>query len=187
MRLHGWKKACNCRRGVAHGDVLHGDVVAGPFNIEGVEFLLHGLDKPVGENGECSSLIVADTGDDVSVCGMGLTEAAVVDDVSEIGADMVSEDDDIVAISTELLNVVLQRQLTTVTSIPHKCRLAFSRTLKYFLDRVITCLGNMIVWLKLVLLPICTLTLFQPRTSAEKKSGNRKRLQVMSINQALVV
>lgn len=158
MHLHGWKRSCKGREGV-----VHGAVIAGSLNGAEVDFLIHGLDRPDELSVECSSF----------------TSAAACEVVIEDGADIVR------SLSTDLLNTVFQKQFTTVTCIPHQCRLAFSRALKVCLDRVIVNPGNLSAWLQLILLPICTLTLFKPRRSAKKKSGNRRHLQIASIKQAL--
>ncbi|XP_026383543.1 uncharacterized protein LOC113279040 [Papaver somniferum] len=81
---------------------------------------------------------------------------------------------------------MLQRQITTTVSIPPHCRLHFSRTLKSSLDFVIANPTNLVVWLRLLLLPICTLNLYEPKRSSEERSGNRRKLQAAAINSALL-
>lgn len=146
---------------------MHGDVVAGPSNGAGARacFLINGLAKPV----------------EVGVVCLSTTSAANCVASLENGSEAVE------VLSTDLLSTVLHRQFTTVTCIPHQCRLALSRALKTFLDRVIVIPDNLSAWLRLILLPICTLSLFKPRSAAEEKSGNRKCIQVAEINQALSV
>ncbi|XP_026453451.1 uncharacterized protein LOC113354296 [Papaver somniferum] len=86
----------------------------------------------------------------------------------------------------ELLNNALQSKFTTISSIPAPCRISFSRTLKSCLDAVILNPREISSWIKLLLLPICTLNLYIPKNSSEKRSGTRKRMQAASINQDLV-
>ncbi|XP_026396172.1 uncharacterized protein LOC113290799 [Papaver somniferum] len=90
------------------------------------------------------------------------------------------------SLSVELLNEVFQRQFTTINSIPPPCRLNFSITLKSCLDAVVLSPTDLSSWIKLLLLPICTLNLYTPKSTPEEGSGNRKLLQVASINRAIL-
>lgn len=89
-------------------------------------------------------------------------------------------------LSLELLNSAFQRYVSTVSCIPHQCKLAFSRTLKFCLDAVLSSPDNISAWIRLLLLPIGTLQVYRPKCSAEEKSGMRRKLQVRAINQALL-
>ncbi|XP_026435092.1 uncharacterized protein LOC113332797 [Papaver somniferum] len=164
MHLHAWSMSCNGKEGV-----IHGDVVSGPLNGEDAEYLFHGLAISSEVNAVCS-----DTSN-VMVCV-----------ASEVNDGDVAEEP-ACPLSTELLNSVFQRQFTTVTCIPHQCRLSFSRTLKFCLDKVILNPANSNAWLQLISLPIFTLALYRPKNSAEEKSGKRKRLQVAAINHVLSI
>lgn len=82
--------------------------------------------------------------------------------------------------------MVFQKRFTTIASIPPPCGLNFSRTLKAALDKVLTNPKELSAWLHLLMLPICTLNLYMPKCSKEERSGVRKKLQMDSINQALV-
>lgn len=84
-----------------------------------------------------------------------------------------------------MLNLVFQKQVTKITSIPPHCRLNLYRSLKSSLDRVLGHPNDLSAWLHLLLLPVCTLSLYFPKSSTEERSGNRKRLQTASINDVL--
>lgn len=88
-------------------------------------------------------------------------------------------------LTVDLLNLIFQKQVRTIASIPHQCRLQFSRTPKSALDKVILQPANLHAWLQLLLLPICILNIYIPKCSTEERSSNRKRLQVAAINQAI--
>ncbi|XP_026456690.1 uncharacterized protein LOC113357496 [Papaver somniferum] len=84
-----------------------------------------------------------------------------------------------------MLNTILQRKIPTIVSIPPPCRLHFSRTLKKALDNVLAHPSDVTAWLQLLLLTVCTLHLYVPKSSREARSSNRKKLQISAINQAL--
>ncbi|XP_026450130.1 uncharacterized protein LOC113350228 [Papaver somniferum] len=92
----------------------------------------------------------------------------------------------VLCIGRSLLDQV-QVSVFYYTDCQNQLRLAFSRELKVCLDRVIVSPNNLSAWLQRILLPICTLTLFKPRSSSEEKLGNQKRLQVAAIINALSV
>lgn len=139
-----------------------GGVLAGPFNGRSADFLLYGVDKPETFN------TIINTGTTSSN-----EETAPNDDVS-------------VGLSINTLDLVFKKQLTTVSSIPPLCRLNFSRSLNASLDKVLEHPNEVSAWLELLLLPVCTLSLYIPKSSMEERSGARKRLQTESINQALI-
>lgn len=91
----------------------------------------------------------------------------------------------LISLSLDLLNQVFLRHFITITSIPPPCRLTFSRTLKSCLDTILLNPREISSWIKLVLLPICTLNLYTPKNSSEECSGTKKKLQIECINQAL--
>jgi len=80
-------------------------------------------------------------------------------------------------VDARLLEEVLQAPIFTVKSIPHSCRLAFSQTLKDALYQVVDDPGFVGPWVRLLLLPRCTLQVFKPQTRQDRRSGNRKSLQ----------
>ncbi|XP_026458438.1 uncharacterized protein LOC113358943 [Papaver somniferum] len=134
-------------------------VISGPFNGLGVDFLIHGVEKPQTE--------VPDMVENVVTCTPGVGE-------------------DLAGLTVDLLNSVLLRQIPTTVSIPPPRRLHFSRTLKYALDLVIVNLNNIASWIQLQLLPTCTLSLYEPKSSMEERSVNRRKLQMIAINKALL-
>lgn len=149
LHTHAWRKACR--------DPIHiSEVINGPFNGNGVDFLIHGAEKPQPQ-------IPRD----------------VVD--ANVGEEMV-----VGILTIELLDLLFQRQIPTTVSIPPPCRLQFSRTQKASLDNVIANPLHLCAWLHLLLLPVCTLNLYMPKSSIEERSGTRKKLQIAAINQALV-
>jgi hypothetical protein len=75
------------------------------------------------------------------------------------------------------LDEVLQVPIFTVKSIPHSCRLAFSQALKDVLYQVVDDPGSVGPWVRLLLLPRCTLQVFKPQTRQDRRSRNRKSLQ----------
>ncbi|XP_026427683.1 uncharacterized protein LOC113323576 [Papaver somniferum] len=99
--------------------------------------------------------------------------------------DLVDSQAQAVCLSIEMLNSIFQKKITTVVSIPPPCRLNFSRALKSALDKVLARPGYLIVWLHLLLLPVCTLNLYIPKGTGEERCGVRKKLQIAAINQAL--
>ena len=80
-------------------------------------------------------------------------------------------------LDARLLDEVLQLPIFTVKSIPHSCRLAFSQALKNVLYQVVDDPGYVGPWVRLLLLPCCTLQVFKPQTRQDRRSGNRKSLQ----------
>lgn len=95
------------------------------------------------------------------------------------------EEDIIGKLTVEMLDLIFQRQVGTTVSIPPPCRLQFSRTLKASLDKVLDKPVDVEAWMRLLLLPTCTLNLYTPKSSVEERSGTRKKLQITAINQAL--
>lgn len=150
FHIHVYRKACTSK--------LHqSEVIAGPFNGHGADFLIHGvLRLPAGDLPHNDS---------------------THDYASEYSAE--------IGLTLELLDMVFQRRITTVSSIPPSCRLFFSRTLKSALDTVITSPGDIHAWLQLSLLPTYTLDLYIPKCSSDGRSGTRKKLQIAEINQSL--
>lgn len=121
----------------------------------------------------------------------GKTIDFLISDISKPPADVNETtgsriEDTSYSIPLDLLNEVFQRQFTTIVSIPPPCRLGFSRTLTTCLDTILLNPWEITSWIKLLLLPICTLTLYSPKISSEARSCNKKKLQIASINQALL-
>ncbi|RZC77937.1 hypothetical protein C5167_002140, partial [Papaver somniferum] len=83
----------------------------------------------------------------------------VSDNAVESGSSCDSSglNDAVVGLSLDMLHTVFQRRITTIA------------------------------WLQLLLLPTCTLNLFVPNCSSEERSGTRKKLQIVAINQSLNV
>ncbi|GJT74237.1 hypothetical protein Tco_1040962 [Tanacetum coccineum] len=76
-----------------------------------------------------------------------------------------------------LLDILLSKRLRTVKSIPIKCRLRFSRVLKGALDKVICTPDDISCWVSLLLLPLCILKNFCPRSNIKYKSGIKRQRQ----------
>ncbi|GJU89220.1 putative reverse transcriptase domain-containing protein [Tanacetum coccineum] len=89
------------------------------------------------------------------------------------------------ALDAELLDRVFKLPITTVKSIPHGCRLAFSQALKTALYKVVAH-DSIVAWVRLLLFPRCTLQVCRPKNRQERRSGNRKSLQQSSILKSLV-
>ncbi|XP_056683636.1 uncharacterized protein [Spinacia oleracea] len=84
-----------------------------------------------------------------------------------------------------LLNTLWSKRLRSVKSIPPKCRLGFSRVLKGALDKVICRPDDIACWVQLLVLPLCVLKTFSPRSNRECSSGVRRRQQEESITSAI--
>ncbi|GJV93972.1 putative reverse transcriptase domain-containing protein, partial [Tanacetum coccineum] len=63
-----------------------------------------------------------------------------------------------------ILDILFSKGLHTVKSIPPKCRLGFSRVLKEALDKVICTPDDISCWVSLLVLPLCLLKTFRPRS-----------------------
>nr|GEW14714.1 putative reverse transcriptase domain-containing protein [Tanacetum cinerariifolium] len=90
-----------------------------------------------------------------------------------------------VVVDEVLLDCVLSLPITTVKSIPHSCRMVFSHSSTAALGKVAVTPTSIEAWVKLLLLPRCTLCVFRPSNCQEHRSGNRKSLQCHSIQRAL--
>ncbi|GKF47385.1 hypothetical protein Tco_0137187 [Tanacetum coccineum] len=84
-----------------------------------------------------------------------------------------------------LLDSLFSKGLRTVKSIPPKCRLGFSRVLKGALDKVICKPDDISCWVSLLVLPLCLLKTFRPRSNLECKSANKRQRQENSIINAI--
>ncbi|GJU30258.1 hypothetical protein Tco_1173847 [Tanacetum coccineum] len=84
-----------------------------------------------------------------------------------------------------LLDSLFSKGLRTVKSIPPKCRLGFSRVLKRALDKVISKSDDISCWVSLLVLPLCLLKTFCPRSNLERKSANKRHRQEESITNAI--
>ncbi|GKC31315.1 hypothetical protein Tco_1038609 [Tanacetum coccineum] len=84
-----------------------------------------------------------------------------------------------------LLNSLFSKGLRTVKSIPPKCRLGFSRVLKEALDKVICTPDDISCWVSLLVLPLCLLKTFHPRSNLECKSAIKRQCQEESIVNAI--
>ena len=63
------------------------------------------------------------------------------------------------------LDTLFSKRLRTVKSIPPKCRLGISRVFKEALDKVICTPDDISCWVILLLLPLCLLKTFRPRSN----------------------
>ncbi|GJV39914.1 hypothetical protein Tco_1418354 [Tanacetum coccineum] len=68
--------------------------------------------------------------------------------------------------SLALLDSLFLKGLCTVKSITLKCRLGFSRVLKEALDKVICTPDDISCWVSLLVLPLCLLKTFRPRSGS---------------------
>ncbi|GKC70007.1 hypothetical protein Tco_1115890 [Tanacetum coccineum] len=84
-----------------------------------------------------------------------------------------------------LLDYLLSKGLRTVKSIPPKCRLGFSRVLKGALDKVICKPDDISCLVSLLVLPLCLLKTFCPRSNLECWSANKRQRQEESITNAI--
>ncbi|KAK2455796.1 hypothetical protein QL285_003218 [Trifolium repens] len=88
-------------------------------------------------------------------------------------------------LDAKVLERVLQVPICTVKSIPHSCRLPFSRALKEALYKVVVEPSSIGAWVQLLLLPRCTLQVVKPQNRRDRRSGNRKSLQQHHILECL--
>ncbi|GJR79081.1 reverse transcriptase domain-containing protein [Tanacetum coccineum] len=84
-----------------------------------------------------------------------------------------------------LLDSLLSKGLRTVKSIPPKYRLGFSQVLKGALDKVICKPDDISCWVRLLVLPLCLLKTFCPRSNLECKSANKRQRQEECITNAI--
>ncbi|PWA50977.1 hypothetical protein CTI12_AA467910 [Artemisia annua] len=92
-----------------------------------------------------------------------------------------------IVVDGALLERVFAIPMVTVKSIPHTCRMAFAQALTGSLRKVLATPGSVESWVKLLLLPRCTLQVVRPASRQERRSGNRKSMQCGSIMRALAV
>ncbi|GKF27378.1 hypothetical protein Tco_0083272, partial [Tanacetum coccineum] len=90
-----------------------------------------------------------------------------------------------VGFTLALLDSLFSKGLRTVKSIPLKCRLGFSRVLKEALDKVICTPDDISCWVSLLVLPMCLLKTFRPRSNLECKSTIKRQRQKESIINAI--
>ncbi|KAJ0538826.1 putative reverse transcriptase domain-containing protein [Helianthus annuus] len=102
---------------------------------------------------------------------------------SHVGKEIVSFGG--MGVDVTLLDRVFSLPIKTVKSIPHSCRMAFSQALMASLCKVVATPESVEAWVRLLLLPRCTLRIFRPSNRQERRSGNRKSLQCLSIQRAL--
>ncbi|GKC80275.1 hypothetical protein Tco_1131049 [Tanacetum coccineum] len=84
-----------------------------------------------------------------------------------------------------LLDSLFSKGLRTVKSIPPKCRLGFSRVLKGALDKVICKPDDISCWVSLLVLPLCLLKTFRPRSNLECRSAIKRQRQEECIVNAI--
>ncbi|GJV30569.1 putative reverse transcriptase domain-containing protein [Tanacetum coccineum] len=90
-----------------------------------------------------------------------------------------------VVVDEVIFDRVFSLPIMTVKSIPHSCCMAFSHALVAALGKVAATPTSIEAWVKLLLLPRCTLRVFRPSNRQERMYGNRKSLQCHSIQWAL--
>ncbi|GJV50135.1 hypothetical protein Tco_1440347 [Tanacetum coccineum] len=84
-----------------------------------------------------------------------------------------------------LLDSLFSKGLRTIKSILLKCRLGFSQVLKEALDKVICTPDDISCWVSLLVLPLCLLKTFRPRSNLECKSAIKRQRQEESIVNAI--
>ncbi|GJV24689.1 hypothetical protein Tco_1377384 [Tanacetum coccineum] len=84
-----------------------------------------------------------------------------------------------------LLDSLFSKGLHTIKSIPPKCRLGFSRVLKGALDKVICKPDDIACWVSLLVLPLCLLKTFSPRSNLEYRYANKRQRQEECITNAI--
>ncbi|GJS87972.1 ribonuclease H-like domain-containing protein [Tanacetum coccineum] len=94
-----------------------------------------------------------------------------LDHVDGLGQDMYG------GFTLTLLDRLLSKGLRTVKSIPPKSRLGFSKVLKGALDKVICTPDDISCWVSLLVLPLCLLKTFSPRSNLECKSATKRQRQ----------
>ncbi|GKB86300.1 hypothetical protein Tco_0958572, partial [Tanacetum coccineum] len=87
--------------------------------------------------------------------------------------------------SLAFLDSLFLNELRTVKSIPLKCRLGFSWVLKEALNKVICTPDHISCWVSLLVLPLCLLKTFRPRSNLECKSSIKRQCQEESIVNAI--
>nr|GEW13701.1 hypothetical protein [Tanacetum cinerariifolium] len=86
-----------------------------------------------------------------------------------------------VVLDDVLLDRVFSLPIMTVKSIPHSCRMAFSHALTTALGKVAATPTSVEAWIKLLLLPRCTLRVFRPSNSQERRSGSWPNLSMCRV------
>ncbi|GKB69721.1 hypothetical protein Tco_0931133 [Tanacetum coccineum] len=85
-----------------------------------------------------------------------------------------------------IMVVVVVSPSSSVRQIPPpKCRLGFSLVLRVALDKVICKPDDVACWVSLLVLPLCLLKTFNPRSNLECKSDNKRRHQEESLANAI--
>ncbi|KAJ0830920.1 hypothetical protein HanPSC8_Chr15g0660981 [Helianthus annuus] len=107
---------------------------------------------------------------------VGVPRPCIVSEVSPSGE---------VCVDVALLDRVFSLPIKAVKSIPFSCRIAFAQALTTALDNVVAMPDSVDAWIRLLLLPRCTLHVFTPVSRQDKRSGNRKNGQCLSIQRAL--
>ncbi|RZC53846.1 hypothetical protein C5167_012698 [Papaver somniferum] len=139
MQCYSWKRLCRDH---------DGGIINGPYNGRGTDYLIYGIEKP--------TLQIPESRLNTSV------------HIGECSSDSRQADDSL-GLSVDMLNLVLQKQITTITSIPPQCRLNLSRDLKSSLDRVLGHPNDLSAWLHLLLLPM------HKEVQKGRKQGQKKR------------
>ncbi|GKG00583.1 hypothetical protein Tco_0302273 [Tanacetum coccineum] len=80
-----------------------------------------------------------------------------------------------------LLDSLFSNGLRMIKSISSKCHLRFSQVLKGALDKVICKPDDISCWVSLLVLSLCLLKTFCPRSNLECKSAIKRQCQVKSI------
>ncbi|KAJ0482044.1 hypothetical protein HanRHA438_Chr13g0607711 [Helianthus annuus] len=85
------------------------------------------------------------------------------------------------------LNVFSPFRFELLRASPPSCRSAFAQALTCAIHKVLASPGTVESWVKLLLLPRCTLKVVKPSSRQERRSGNRKSLQCDNILRALAM
>ncbi|GJT08227.1 hypothetical protein Tco_0842689 [Tanacetum coccineum] len=126
-------------------------------------------------------------------CGDGVVRFVLYDIIKPhvpSSSEQLDHVDDLVQVqhggfTLALLDSLFSKGLCTVKSIPPKCRLGFSRVLKEALDKVICTPDDISCWVSLLVLPLCLLKTFRPRSNLECKSAIKRQRQEESIVNAI--
>ncbi|GJY71196.1 putative reverse transcriptase domain-containing protein [Tanacetum coccineum] len=126
-------------------------------------------------------------------CGDGVVRFVLYDIIKPhvpTSSEQLDHVDDLVQVQHEgftlaLLDSLFSKGLRTVKSIPPKCRLGFSLVLKNALDKAICTPDDISCWVSLLVLPLCLLKTFHPRSNLECKSAIKRKRQKESIVNAI--
>ncbi|KAJ0587341.1 hypothetical protein HanRHA438_Chr04g0160781 [Helianthus annuus] len=105
--------------------------------------------------------------------------------ITRPGVENVDTSSEELGVDIALLDRVFSLPIKTVKSIPLSCRMEFAQVLTVALDKVVSMPDSVEAWVRLLILPRCTLRVFKPAGCQDKRSGNRKTGQCLSIQRSL--